>query len=245
MAKKNEWFGTWFDSPYYHILYKHRDHEEAAEFINNLCTYFHFTENDEVMDLACGKGRHSIFLNKKGYDVTGLDLSPKNIAFANTCSNDKLRFFVHDMRDVFAENKFDYVLNMFTSFGYFDDAAENERAIAAVGKSLKRGGKFILDFMNAKKVIGNLVEAETKLIEDVEFEITRELDDHNFIVKNIKFEDRGRRYEFHERVKAISFMEFQDYFDNANLKCINVFGDYQLNPYNEEVSDRMIFVLEK
>ena len=245
MAKKNEWFGTWFDSPYYHILYKHRDHEEAAEFINNLSGYLHFGKKDKIMDLACGKGRHSVFLNKKGFDVTGLDLSPKNIAFANKQSNDRVRFFVHDMREVFKKNSFDYVLNMFTSFGYFDEASENEQVIAAVAKSLKNGGKFVLDFMNAEKVIKNLVQEETKTIEDIEFRITRTLDDHNFIVKNIEFEDNGKKYEFHERVKAITFQEFQNYFDNVNLKCTKVFGDYRLSPFKKESSDRMIFVLEK
>ncbi len=245
MAKKNEWFGTWFDSPYYHILYKHRDHEEAAEFINNLSGFLHFSKKDKIMDLACGKGRHAILLNKKGFDVTGLDLSPKNIAFANTQSNDRLSFFVHDMREVFTKNRFDYVLNMFTSFGYFDEASENEQAIAAVAKSLKNGGKLVLDFMNAEKVIQNLVQEETKAIEGIEFKITRTLDSHNFIVKNIEFEDNAVHYEFHERVKAITFGEFQNYFDNANLKCTNVFGDYRLSPFKKEFSDRMIFVLEK
>ncbi len=245
MVRKKDWFGTWFDSPYYHILYKHRDHEEAGAFIDNLSRHFHFNKKDSIMDLACGKGRHSIFLNKKGLDVTGLDLSPKNIAYANKWSNERLRFFVHDMRDVFATERFDYVLNMFTSFGYFDDSSENEQSIMAVAKSLKKGGKFILDFMNPKKVIKNLVQEERKQIDGIDFRVTRELDDHDFIIKNIEFEDNGEQYNFHERVKAISFDAFQNYFERANLKCSNVFGDYNLNPFEKETADRMIFILEK
>ena len=69
MYKTKEWFGEWFDSPYYHVLYKHRNEDEAKAFIDHLITYFQFSENDLIQDLACGKGRHAIYLNKKGFDV--------------------------------------------------------------------------------------------------------------------------------------------------------------------------------
>ncbi|MEP2509893.1 MAG: methyltransferase domain-containing protein, partial [Reichenbachiella sp.] len=81
MSKK-QWFDEWFNTIYYHILYKHRDYEEAAKFLDHLINYFKIVPNSKILDLACGKGRHSIYLNKKGFDVTGVDLSEENIKFA-------------------------------------------------------------------------------------------------------------------------------------------------------------------
>src|SRR5690606_22238937 len=142
---KREWFGEWFNSPYYHILYKHRDFEEARIFIDNLNDLFGFSADQKALDLACGKGRHAIYLNKKGLNVVGVDLSPENIREAKKFENEKLQFFVYDMREVFDIQAFDYVLNLFTSFGYFNTEAENEKAINATALSLKKGGFFIID----------------------------------------------------------------------------------------------------
>ena len=90
MSKKKEWFGEWFNSPYYHILYKDRDSSEASTFIDNICVYLGFSETDEILDLACGKGRHAIYLNKKGFEATGIGLSEENIKYASQFSNAKL-----------------------------------------------------------------------------------------------------------------------------------------------------------
>ena len=115
--KHTEWFESWFDSPYYHVLYKNRDFSEAELFIDKLIQLIEPTKASRVLDLACGKGRHSIYLNKKGFDVTGIDLSEKSIACAKTAENETLHFYMHDMRKLFRTNYFDVVLNLFTSFG--------------------------------------------------------------------------------------------------------------------------------
>ena len=79
MTNKKKWFESWFDTPYYHLLYKHRDDKEAHKFIKNLMQFLKIDKDQNILDLACGKGRHSIFLNKLGYRVTGVDLSSQNI----------------------------------------------------------------------------------------------------------------------------------------------------------------------
>ena len=239
-----EWFGEWFNSPYYHILYKHRDFEEAEHFIDGLIRYFEFKTSDKIMDLACGKGRHSIYLNSRGFQVVGIDLSPQSIAHARQFENEKLRFYVHDMRKVFKVQEFDYVLNLFTSFGYFDIEKENQEALCAAAKDLKQGGKMLIDFLNPYKVVHNLVPEEVKKIEGIEFHITKHLSEDNFIIKDIRFEDGGREYHFQERVKAIRRTRFLEYFEEAGLELVETFGDYDLNTYNREQSDRMIFVLQ-
>ncbi|MFI0492366.1 SAM-dependent methyltransferase, partial [Flavobacterium sp.] len=119
-AKTQNWFASWFDTPYYHILYKERNDHEAQIFMDNITHYLNLPENAKVLDLACGKGRHSIYLNQLGYEVVGADLSENSIAEANKSQNETLKFQVHDMRETF-DDKFDAIFNLFTSFGYFEN----------------------------------------------------------------------------------------------------------------------------
>jgi SAM-dependent methyltransferase len=243
-AVKTDWFKSWFDSPYYHILYKHRDQEEAKHFIDNLIDFLKPASNAELLDLACGKGRHSIYLNSKGLDVTGVDLSPESIKYASQFENEHLSFFVQDMRRVFRVNYFDYIFNLFTSFGYFSKDSDNYAAIAAMATALKFDGVLVMDFMNVQKVTDNLVGEQVITNDGIEFHITRMVKD-GFIVKEIKFTDIGEDYLFHEQVKAITLDDFKYYFDKAKLKIVNLFGDYNLNAFDTHTSDRLILIARK
>ena len=119
MVPKIEWFDTWFSSPYYHILYKNRDFKEAKDFLDNLSVFLNLKPTDHILDLACGRGRHAIYLNKKGFNVVGVDLSEENISEARKFENEKLQFFTHDMIYVFKKNSFDYIFNFFHKFWIF------------------------------------------------------------------------------------------------------------------------------
>ncbi|MFK7901106.1 MAG: class I SAM-dependent methyltransferase [Cyclobacteriaceae bacterium] len=237
-----EWFTDWFDSPYYHTLYKNRDDNEAQRFIDQLINYLQFTKEDKLLDLACGKGRHSIYLNKKGFDVVGADLAPQSIAAANEFSNERLKFVVHDMREVLAKESFDYVLNLFTSFGYFDDEKENYQTIEAIKETLLPNGRLVIDFMNTDKVVANLVSKEEKTVDGVTFHITREVI-KGFITKNIRFTDKGKSYHFTERVKVIPLEDFESYLKGWKIE--KTFGNYQLEEYDKTTSDRLIIVARK
>lgn len=242
--KREEWFGTWFDSPYYHILYKHRDNTEARFFMDNLASRLQILPKHKIMDLACGKGRHSIYLNQKGFDVVGLDLSEHSIAHAQKFGNERLKFVEHDMREIYAHNQFDFVLNMFTSFGYFETEQEHITAIQAIAASLKSGGKLIIDFFNTSKVLDSLVDENKTVSKGITFYQTRQIID-GAIVKTITFEDEGKHFEFQEKVKAFTESDFRRFFKLAGLETIHLFGDYKLNPFNPNESERMIFVAEK
>ncbi len=242
MSKK-EWFGEWFGSPYYFKLYKDRDTEEASFFLDNLLTALKPDDDCRIMDLACGKGRHALYLNDKGYDVTGLDLQEENITYASQFANEHLRFYQHDMREVFRQEAFDLVLNLFTSFGYFDSRGEHQQTVTAVAQSLRPGGRFVLDFLNPYRVIHDLIPEETKIVDGIEFHIKRSFDGE-FILKDINFEDEGTSYSYREKVQAIRRVEFIEYFEHAGMKPIRVFGDYHLKPYQPEQSERLIFVTQ-
>jgi SAM-dependent methyltransferase len=100
----------------------------------------------QILDVACGKGRHAIYLNKLGFNVTGIDLSDNSIAHSKQFENPSLHFYVHDMRRLFRTNSFDLLLNLFTSFGYFERQHHNAMAINAWAAALKSGGKLVIDF---------------------------------------------------------------------------------------------------
>lgn len=244
IMKHKEWFETWFDSPFYHILYQHRDEEEAEQFMDKLLLYLKLAGKEQVLDVACGKGRHAVYLAEKGLNVTGIDLSWKNIGHALHQEKENLSFFQHDMRNLFYVNYFDAVFNLFTSFGYFESNKENMKAIHSMSVSLKTGGKLVIDFFNAEKISKELVAHKYVTREGVMFLVKKNFRD-NVVLKKIYFQDHGREYEFEERVQALRLSDFQNYFERNQLKIRDVFGDYQLNPFDEKNSERMIIVGEK
>ena len=234
----------WFNSPYYHILYKNRDEAEARHFIDNISLSLKIKKNAKILDLGCGRGRHSVYLSQKGFDVTGIDISTQNRLYAGKLSTGKVSFYVHDMRQPFKTNYFDCVMNLFTSFGYFEKDEENRLIINSVSKSLKPKGYMIIDFMNSEKVIDNLVNHETKNISGIRFKIHRHIED-GFIVKRINIQDKGKAIFFQERVKALTLSDFIKYFDSCGFKIINLFGDYSLNKFDVRISDRLILIGRK
>ena len=137
------WFVDWFDTEYYHILYKNRNEKEAKKFIQNLIKRHPLEFGSKIMDLACGKGRHAKIISELGFDVIGLDLSKKSINEAKKYQiKDQLCFDVHDMRLPYAkEQTFDAIFNLFTSFGYFDDPNDNKRVFDSIHLQLKWNAK--------------------------------------------------------------------------------------------------------
>ena len=241
---RNNWFKSWFDTKYYHILYKHRNNEEASYFIRNLVNLLKIPSNSNVADIACGKGRHSLELSKYDLNVWGMDLSSNSIQFANEHANDRTEFSVHDMREPFPEQNFDYVFNLFTSFGYFEDSNEDYQCIENISRALKSGGYFIQDYINAKIVVSNFPQNETKIIDDVEFGISK-LVNGKFIEKHIHVKQGEFEEEFMERVKMISKHELVEMYSKVGLKLISVFGNYSLDDFDEDISPRIILISQK
>lgn len=242
MNKKTAWFASWFDTSYYHILYKHRDDTEAQEFIKNIVSFLTIKKEAKLLDLACGKGRHSIFLNQLGYNVVGADLSKNSISIAKEFENESLHFVEHDMRNSFT-SKFDVVLNLFTSFGFFEDDNEDIKVLQNIKNRLNPNGIAIIDFMNAKKVIQNLVPDEIQIIDGITFNIKRYVK-NGFIVKEINFDSDGEHHTYFEKVKCLDLTKINLYLDSVGFKIKHTFGNYQLDTFNENNSDRLILVLE-
>jgi SAM-dependent methyltransferase len=239
-----DWFATWFETDYYHTLYKYRDKAEAEHFIQHLLEALEAPPGSNVLDLACGKGRHSITLNELGMNVLGADLSANSISQANESAKVGLEFLVHDMREVIEGRKFDYVFNLFTSFGYFDEKVENQKVIDAIAAMLNPNGQLVIDFLNAHKVIRELIPNEVKSIDGIDFHITREYNGSH-ILKHIRFEDDGKLFHFTERVQALKLEDFEQFLKKARFEIIRTFGDFDLRPYEEQTSSRLIIIAKR
>ena len=237
-----QWYASWFDTPYYHILYKDRDHSEAQVFMDNLTNYLNIPEGGKILDLACGKGRHSVYLNSLGYNVTGIDLSEKSIDYAKQYENATLQFNVHDMSKPYPDT-FDAVFNLFTSFGYFDDENCNLQTIASIKEELNPFGFGVIDFMNVNYIIEHLVAEDIKTVEGIDFHQKRSVKD-GFIIKDISFTVNGEYYEFQERVKGFTLDEFEALFAKAGVYLLDVFGDYKLHKYHSKTSERLIMIFK-
>lgn len=242
---EKEWFEIWFNSPYYHILYRDRDQAEARQFIDRLLELLRPAPQAEVLDLACGKGRYSRYLAQQGLHVTGLDLASESIRYARQFENERLSFFQHDMRRPFRINYFDYIFNFFTSFGYFETEKEHLRAMQTISSGLKPGGLFLLDFFNTDSVLANLVPYELKRVDHFEFHIRRSFDPAGYILKRIELEARGKALAFTERVRAFRLADFEELFRQSGLRLVQHFGNYQLAPFDLDQSNRLIVLARK
>lgn len=186
----SKWYENWFNSPYYHLLYNKRDDKEADFFIEQLCDELKLKANAKLWDIACGRGRHAIALNKKGFSVTGTDLSENNITEALQYKNTSLNFFVHDMRKPFRSNEFDAVLNLFTSIGYFENINDNALVFESATQALKKNAYFVIDFFNSEKIYDAVFEPEYKEQRNhVHFLIQKKIVD-NKIVKQMETSTR-------------------------------------------------------
>jgi SAM-dependent methyltransferase len=238
--KTKDWITDWFNTSYYHTLYKERNDDEAQLFMKNITSFLNLPKTTHILDLPCGKGRHSVFLNSLGYKVTGGDLAENSIISAKEFENDTLSFKVHDMRAPF-NNKYDAIFNLFTSFGYFEDDKEDIIILENIKNGLNKDGCFVFDFLNAENVKLNLVEKETKIVDEITFHIKREIK-NGFILKHISFFADGENHSYTEQVKYLDLDKMTTFFEEVGFTITNVFGNYDLNTYEAKTSDRLIII---
>jgi SAM-dependent methyltransferase len=246
MTENKPWFKDWFNSPYYHQLYFKRDKEEATKFINKLIEYLKPGKESLMLDIACGRGRHSRILASMGFDVTGIDLAVESIKEAKKYETENLHFFVHDMRLPFWINYFDYAFNFFTSFGYFNTRREHDNSIRTIAQSIKPGGIFVLDYLNAHYAEDHLVHKSELKIDDITYFITKWFDENHFY-KKIIVEDDGLKkpIEHQEKVAKFSLGDFTEMLAYHQLQVQEVFGDYNFNSYHVKNSPRMVIISKK
>ena len=244
------WFEKWFSSKYYLELYQHRDEEDARWIINLLQRSIPVNTRSNVLDIACGSGRHSLELARRGFDVTGFDLSKFLISEAkkglkNSKERDlRVKFLIKDMRNFNFKNSFYVALNIFTSFGYFDNDKENFKVIENVSDSLKTGGYFMFDFLNKKYLEENIVENTKQKFGSTVVIQKRKIED-GFVKKSITINEGSKVFQFDESLRLYSLSEFKKAFESYGLKIHLLFGDYFGNRFNENKSQRLIIIAKK
>lgn len=241
-----DWYVDWFNSPFYHKLYFYRDEQEAQQCIGTLLDYLNPEPGSRILDVACGRGRHSKYLAKRGYNVTGIDLSFDSIFYAKQFENEHLEFYQHDMRLPFRINYYNYAFNLFTSFGYFATRREHDDAIRTIAYGLKKQGTVVLDYLNVHYVEEHLVPNEVKQVNGTTYEIHRWMTDTHFYKKIIITDPSlSAPEEYIEKVAKFSLGDFTDMLSFQKLQVTDVFGDYNLTPYDVRKTPRMILIARK
>jgi SAM-dependent methyltransferase len=257
-GSKDTWYKSWFNTQDYLDLYKHRDSHDASKLVSLIFKNIELPKGANVLDLACGAGRHSVLFAKKGMHVTGVDLSAFLIKQArielerdNSNYKDMLKFEIRDMRDIKHENEFDLVVNLFSSFGYFSDDNENGLVIKSIAKALKPNGYFVIDFLNRGQLINTLVPYDIKRTDGKYIVQVRRIE-NGFVEKEIlifRSADKCTDYpvlnHFNERIKLYSLEDFKKMFSSYGLKIIKTFGNYDGGIFVKNNSERLIIFAVK
>jgi SAM-dependent methyltransferase len=245
MSEKN-WYEKWFSNKYYLEIYSHRDEREARDIVNLIQRYVPLSNNDKVLDVCCGAGRHSLELARRGYDVAGFDLSSYLISQAKeSLSNAKetnlhVEFTIKDMKDFSFGNVFDMAINVFTSFGYFETDEDNFKVFENVKKSLKQGGYFVFDFINSDNLRKTLISESEDEYDGVKV-LQKRYIENNFVYKDIYIgEDK-----YTERLRLYNTDDINSVFETLGFNVKNTFGDYYGNAFDRENSKRMVYICKK
>jgi len=241
------WFKDWFSSEEYLSVYQHRDDEDATKLLELILKLTKLTQQNSILDAACGAGRHSIYLASKGFNVFGFDLSKTLLSKAK--ENAKKRsaennFVCADLRNIYFRKKFDLIINLFTSFGYFENDEENFKFINTAYSLLNGNGYYVLDYFNKNYLLANLIAKNEKLI-DRKIIIEKRKIVNDRIIKEIQIKNGLEEKRFIESVRLYSKTEIENEFKKIGFTLVSTFGDYDGNKYDEQNSSRLILFFKK
>ena len=242
-----EWFEDWFNTEEYLNVYRHRNDEDAKSLFDLIKKNITLEKNAKVLDLACGAGRHSILFAKSGFDVTAVDISENLLDVGRKNSIElglNINFIKSDLRNLKLAQKFQLILSLFTSFGYFENDDENEEVIKIAANHLLNNGYFIIDFFNSVYLKNYLIPVSYDKIEGGIIKQER-IFKENRLIKKISINMRDKKKLFHESVRAYTKDELLLLFSNHALKIQNIFGDYYGNDFQESISPRIIIIASK
>lgn len=242
-----KWFEDWFASDLYLEVYKHRDETDAQNLFNLIDKSIHLKKTALILDAACGAGRYTILLKEIGFNVVGFDLSLPLLKTARSNYmelDNQHQFFRADLREVQLKKRFDLILNVFTSFGYFESDKENFAFASNAFNFLKEDGYFVFDFLNKFYLEENLVPETKRESNGLIIKEHREIS-NNRVVKNIEISDESKQHKFVESVKLYSYEEIVENFKKIGYKVQNVFGSYFGEEFKLKDSERVIIFFQK
>jgi SAM-dependent methyltransferase len=246
----HDWFVSWFNSPIYLKLYEHRNFKEAEETIEMIWRHAGFGQKQvasKVLDIACGACRHAVALAKKGCAVVANDLSPLLLQEARRLAEQhsvRITFSQKDMREISWREEFDVVVQLFTSFGYFEDSDDDRRVLENVYRALKEGGLYVLDFFNATVVRNTYKPLTRRMVEGIQVSEERSIVGER-IRKVITLSENGNIRRFMESVRLYSHEELMQKLGAVGFCVQEVLGDYDGSGFVPEQSPRVILFAKK
>ncbi|MBS4033804.1 MAG: class I SAM-dependent methyltransferase [Ignavibacterium sp.] len=243
----SEWFKEWFETDEYLNVYQHRNESEAEVLVDLILNSISLERSSKVLDMACGTGRHSILFARKGFDVTAVDLSWNMISAAQKkaeLENLQIKFIQSDLRNFTYSSKFDLIVNLFTSFGYFESDSENFRILETAYDHLNSEGYFVLDFFNKDFIEQNLNPESREKIKNGEIIQQRKIDGLR-IIKKIIVTTSGNSKEYFESVRMFSKEELVNELIRIGFAIEKTFGDFHGNKFEQYSSSRIIIIARK
>lgn len=244
---KKNWYDEWFNTAEYLEVYKHRNESDAEKHINFILSKIELKPNAKILDMACGAGRHSILLAKKGFDVAGVDLSENllNEAIKNSASEGlNIKFIKSDIRDFKSNDTYDLILNLFTSFGYFESDDENYRVFYKAFEMLNASGIFVLDFFNKHFLLRNLIPLSEEIKNGKKI-VQKRFVRQGRVEKIIEITFNGHTKTFRESVKLYSAEQLKNKLLDIGFEIVHTFGDFDGNDFNQDFSERFIVFCRK
>jgi len=248
-----DWFAETFEGDYLRI-YAHqaepqRLEKEAWELVRAL----DLAAGDAVLDCPCGFGRHSLVLARAGFRVTGADLSQPFLKLAReAAARDKLdaQFVESDMRALPEDfsGRFDGAFSAFTSFGFFDAEADNQKVLDELARAVKPGGRVLIDVRNHLQLIDHEVPRVWFRGQDcvVLEEITYNWRTDQIVNKReVRFDDGRVRKLPAFRVRAYKPYDLLRMAESAGLKAYDLAGGFSGQPFEPKTSNRIVLVAEK
>jgi SAM-dependent methyltransferase len=249
--EQNAWYVNFFGQDYLNI-YRHtltgeRTEKEVAFAERKLA----LDAGARVLDLCCGPGRHSVPLAKRGYKVTGLDLSQSYIDLARRAAFDSKVDFVTvraDMREIPFNDHFDAVINMYSSFGYLESETEDLKVLESISRSLKQGGRLLLDMLNREWAITNYIQNDWHAEADGTLYVEHRALDLASSRMRVRFiivaPDGGRHDSIGHDIRLYSLTEMTRLLERVGFGRIEVFGGFDGESYGIDTR-RMILCVQK
>jgi len=244
---KSEWFKDWFNTQEYLNVYQHRNENDAEDHIKLILGNVKIPSAAKILDMACGAGRHAIILARKNFHLTAVDLSENLISIAEQSAqneNLKINFVQSDIRKYETKDKFDLIINLFTSFGYFESDEENFAVLQKAYHLLVENGFFVLDFFNSEFLQQNLVEFSEENLGGAEIHQYRKIKE-NRVTKKIVITKNGNLSTYEESVRMFTKDEIVNAIQNIGFDIYKTFGDFLGNEFDRLNSPRLIMICKK
>jgi len=239
------WYETFFGRDYL-TLYAHTTTPAEVDAVERI---LRLRKSAKILDVACGAGRHSIELAKRGYRVTGVDLSEPLLESARRAAakaRAKVTFVHGDMRRLRYSGAFDAAISMFSSFGYFDDTEEDRLVLAGIAHALKPRGKFLMEMFNRDSLATavpqqgwRIPDAGTVVLQEDTFDVLR----GRYETRQLIIDGKGTR-EYTGSVRAYTLAELKALLDAEGLHLHRALGGLDLSPYTTRSRRLVLFAVK-